>query len=78
MSEAPEKESKTEEATSQKLSKAHEKGDGAKTMDLGPFAVLAEPTPPWIAVPSLFLFTAAILFLSARYARRMEISYAGD
>jgi len=48
------------------------------TMSEGPFAVLAEPTPAWIAVPSLFLFTAAILFLSARYARRMEISYAGD
>src|ERR1043165_2685018 len=44
----------------------------------GPFAVMAEPTPAWISVPSLFLFTAAILFLSARYARRMEISYAGD
>jgi flagellar biosynthetic protein FlhB len=41
MSEAPEKESKTEEATPQKLSKAHEKGEGVKTMDLGPFAVLA-------------------------------------
>jgi hypothetical protein len=47
-------------------------------MSEGPFAVLAEPTPAWIAVPSLFLFTAAILFLAARYARRMEISYAGD
>jgi flagellar biosynthetic protein FlhB len=41
MSEAPEKESKTEEATSQRLAKAHEEGDGVKTMDLGPFAVLA-------------------------------------
>jgi len=41
MSEAPEKDSKTEEATPQKLEKAKQKGDGVKTMDLGPFAVLA-------------------------------------
>ncbi|MBU1377680.1 MAG: flagellar biosynthesis protein FlhB [Alphaproteobacteria bacterium] len=41
MSEAPEKESKTEEATPQKLAKAAEKGDVVRTMDLGPFAVLA-------------------------------------
>lgn len=41
MSDAPEKESKTEEATPQKLEKAKAKGDGAKTPDLGPFAVLA-------------------------------------
>lgn len=41
MSDKPEKESQTEEATPQKLEKAREKGDGVKTMDLGPFAVLA-------------------------------------
>jgi len=41
MSEAPEKDSKTEEATPQKLEKAREKGDGVKTMDLGPAMVLA-------------------------------------
>lgn len=41
MSEGPEKESKTEEATPQKLEKAKAKGDVVKTMDLGPFAVLA-------------------------------------
>jgi len=41
MSEGPEKESKTEEATPQKLEKAREKGDIPKTMDLGQFATLA-------------------------------------
>lgn len=41
MSEGPEKDSKTEEATPQKLEKARAKGDVVKTMDLGPFAVLA-------------------------------------
>jgi flagellar biosynthetic protein FlhB len=35
------RESKTEEATPQKLAKAKEKGDGVKTMDLGSFATLA-------------------------------------
>ncbi len=47
-------------------------------MSEGPFAVLAEPTPVWIAVPSLFLFTGVILFLSGLYIRRMEISYAAE
>ena len=48
------------------------------SMSEGPFAVLAEPTPAWIAVPSLFLLTAVILFLSGLYIRRMEISYAAE
>jgi hypothetical protein len=47
-------------------------------MSEGPFAVLAEPTPAWISVPSLFIFTAVVLFLAGLHARRMEISYAGD
>jgi flagellar biosynthetic protein FlhB len=41
MSEGPDRESKTEEATPRKLDQAREKGDGAKTMDLGAFATLA-------------------------------------
>jgi ABC-type transport system involved in multi-copper enzyme maturation permease subunit len=48
------------------------------SMSEGPFAVLAEPTPAWIAVPSLFLFTAVILILSGLYIRKMEISYAAE
>ena len=47
-------------------------------MSEGPFAVLAEPTPAWIAVPGLLLFTGVVLFLASRYIRRMEISYAGE
>lgn len=47
-------------------------------MSEGPFAVLAEPTPAWIAVPSLFLFTAVILAMSGLFIRRMEISYAAE
>ena len=48
------------------------------SMSEGPFAVLAEPTPAYIAVPSLFLFTAVVLFLAGLHIRRMEISYAGE
>lgn len=44
----------------------------------GPFAVLAEPTPAWLSVPSLFLFTLAVLALASLHIRRMEISYAGE
>ena len=47
-------------------------------MSEGPFAVLAEPTPVWVAVPSLLLFTGVVLFLASLHIRRMEISYAGD
>ncbi|MET0751957.1 MAG: hypothetical protein ABWZ66_01225 [Pyrinomonadaceae bacterium] len=47
-------------------------------MSEGPFAVLVEPTPAWIAMPSLLLFTGVVLFLASRHVRRMEISYAGD
>ncbi len=41
MSEGPDKESKTEEATGKKLEDAAKKGDGVKTADLGSFATLA-------------------------------------
>ena len=44
----------------------------------GPFAVLAEPTPAWISVPSLVIFTLLVLLLAGLHIRRMEISYAGD
>jgi ABC-type transport system involved in multi-copper enzyme maturation permease subunit len=47
-------------------------------MSEGPFAMLVQPTPAWIAVPSLLLFTAVVLFFASMHIRRMEISYAGD
>lgn len=47
-------------------------------MSEGPFAVLVEPTPAWISVPSLLLFTSVVLFFASLYIRRMEISYAGE
>jgi len=47
-------------------------------MSEGPFAVMAEPTPAWISVPSLIVFTALVLVLAGLHIRRMEISYIGD
>ncbi len=44
----------------------------------GPFAVIAEPTPAWIAVPSLVLVTALVLFIASRRISRMEINYGGE
>ena len=44
----------------------------------GPFAVVAEPTPAWIAVPSLIVVTALVLIIASRRIRRMEISYGND
>jgi ABC-type transport system involved in multi-copper enzyme maturation permease subunit len=42
------------------------------------FSVLAEPTSPWFSVPGLLIFTAAVLFLAGRKARKLEITYADD
>lgn len=47
-------------------------------MSEGPFAVMAEPTPAWISVPSLIIFTVIVLVLAGLHIRRMEISYIGD
>jgi ABC-type transport system involved in multi-copper enzyme maturation permease subunit len=44
----------------------------------GPFAVVAEPTPAWIAVPSLVLVTILVLFAASQRIRRMEIHYGGE
>jgi ABC-type transport system involved in multi-copper enzyme maturation permease subunit len=47
-------------------------------MNDGPFAVMAEPTPAWLSVPSLLVFTLLVLALAGYHTRRMEISYVGD
>ena len=44
----------------------------------GPLATVAETTPPWISVPSLLLFTAAVLVLAAVRIRRLEIRYGTE
>jgi hypothetical protein len=44
----------------------------------GPFAIIADPVPVWLAVPGFFIFTAATLVVAAMKIRSMEISYASD
>lgn len=44
----------------------------------GPFAILADPTPPWLAVPLLLLVSLALLAVSAWRARKLEVSYATE
>ena len=44
----------------------------------GPFAVLAEPTSPYVSVPGLLIFTGAVLVLASWRARTMEITYGGE
>src|SRR6266496_2297437 len=44
----------------------------------GPFAVVADPTPAWIAVPSLLGVTVLVLIIAAYRIRHMEIRYGSD
>jgi ABC-type transport system involved in multi-copper enzyme maturation permease subunit len=44
----------------------------------GLFAILAEPTSPWVSVPGLLLFTAVVLLIGGWRARRMEITYGAE
>src|SRR5256884_2728095 len=44
----------------------------------GPLAVIAEPTPAWIAVPSLLVVTALVLVIASYRIRHLEIRYGSD
>jgi len=44
----------------------------------GPFAVVADPTPAWIAIPSMLVVTILVLILAAYRIRHMEIRYGSD
>jgi ABC-type transport system involved in multi-copper enzyme maturation permease subunit len=44
----------------------------------GFFAVIAEPTPAWMAVSGILLFTALVLGATALVVRRMEIKYTTE
>ena len=44
----------------------------------GLFAVVAEPTPAWIAIPSMLAVTLVVLILAAYRIRHMEIRYGSD
>jgi ABC-type transport system involved in multi-copper enzyme maturation permease subunit len=44
----------------------------------GPFAVVAEPTPAWIAIPSMMLVTIIVLAIAGRRIKHMEVRYGSD
>jgi ABC-type transport system involved in multi-copper enzyme maturation permease subunit len=44
----------------------------------GPFAVVAEPTPAWLAIPGLIVVTVVVLIISGYRIRKMEIRYGND
>jgi len=44
----------------------------------GPLAVIAEPTPAWISVPSMLLVTLVVLVVAGYRTRHMEIRYGSD
>lgn len=44
----------------------------------GPFAVVAEPTPAWIGVPSMLGVTLIVLALAGYRIRHMEVRYGSD
>ncbi len=44
----------------------------------GPFAILANPTSPWLAVPGLLIVSALLLAVASTRVRRLEIHYTSD
>ena len=44
----------------------------------GPFAVIADPTPAYIAIPSMVVVTLIVLVLAAYRIRHMEIRYGSE
>lgn len=44
----------------------------------GPLATVVDPTPVWISVPSMIIFTAIVLFLASIRIRKMEIRYGAE
>jgi len=44
----------------------------------GPLAIIAEPTPAFLAIPGLFLVTALVLAGASSIVRRMEIRYSAE
>jgi hypothetical protein len=44
----------------------------------GPFAVIADPTPAYIAVPSMVVVTIVVLVIAGYRIRHMEIQYGSD
>lgn len=47
-------------------------------IDRGPFAVVVDPTPPWLGVPVLLLTAGAFVFASGRRLRHAQVTYSAD
>lgn len=47
-------------------------------LPVGPYAIVAEPASPWLAIPAMFLLTLVVLILACLQVRKMEISYGND
>lgn len=45
---------------------------------LGLFTVVAEPTPPWLAISGLLIFVALVLAFACWRIRRLEVLYSAD
>jgi hypothetical protein len=48
------------------------------TITEGPFALLADPAPAWLAIAGLLLFAALTLTAASLRIRRLEIAYGAD
>ena len=44
----------------------------------GPFAIVADPPPVWLAVLGVLALAGALVWLAMQRARRLEIAYGGD
>jgi ABC-type transport system involved in multi-copper enzyme maturation permease subunit len=44
----------------------------------GPLATVVDPTPAWISVPSMIVFTSVVLILASLRIRKMEIRYGNE
>jgi hypothetical protein len=47
-------------------------------VDEGPFAVVVERTPPWLAIPGLLLITLLVLLIAGIRIRHLEIRYGSE
>jgi hypothetical protein len=45
---------------------------------LGAFALLSRPVAWWLALPALFILASALVFIAARVARGLEVTYSAD
>jgi ABC-type transport system involved in multi-copper enzyme maturation permease subunit len=47
-------------------------------VNAGPLATVVDPTPAWISVPSMIVFTSVVLIMASIRIRRMEINYGNE